>query len=142
MSNYDVIRRKVDVLIALTLTDGVQPSDLVDNIFLDSYENVSYKKVNNQIVGEFVIKEKQEDEETYIILRYFYGQDKKVYRIEEEQRGQILIQWDRKIRESELINDIIDMMKICYASDQINKFISSLPEQIKSTIKKEYNNVA
>lgn len=131
MSNYKVIKKKIDDLINIILTDGVQPSDLADNIFIDSYTQVIFKKTKDEIIGEIVFEESIELKPTVTIIRYFYTNTKKIIRIEEEIAGIRKIIWDRNYEEVQLANEIINMMKECYLPEQINDFVTTLPENIR-----------
>ena len=136
MLRHTVIKKKINDLINLMLTDGVQPSDLADNIFFESYVQIRYEKINGEIIGELVFKEKTEDKELETTLRYFYGINKKIIRIEEEISDLKRIIWDRDYEEARMINDIVSMMMDCYLPDQIEKFTNTLPEDLR--LKLEY----
>ena len=129
-----ILELKLDRLLDLMLTSGVQPSDLVDNIFLNEYNSISYKKHEQNIIGELVFEEKEGDIITSITMKYTYDSEKRICRIEEEVDGRTLILWDRSNTETELINDILNIMDKKYSGDEVNKFIMSLPEQLKSKI--------
>lgn len=134
MAMSDVIQYKLDRLINLMLNDGVQPGDLADNIFLNDYKEVSYKKCGDNIIGEVVISECLGNEYSDYIIRYIYTLDKRIMRIEEEKLGKVVIQWDRDIIETELINDIVDLLKVHYTEEQLEMFISSLPQSLSGRI--------
>ncbi|WP_312198324.1 hypothetical protein [Anaerospora hongkongensis] len=136
MSAQSILKKKIDDLISLMLTDGVQPSDLADNIFFDSYVKVSYIKINDEVIGELVFVEESDSLQNAITLRYFYDLSRKVVRIEEENYNCKKIVWDRNHQEAQMINEIIDMMNELYLPEQIKKFISTLPEELKLKINK------
>lgn len=137
-----LLRKKLDDLVNLILTDGVQPSDLADNIFLDSYVKLSYTKQQGEVIGEISFEEKNNAVTVITILRYFYGLDKKIIRIEEEVMGIKKILWDRNFEEIQMINEIVGIMKKFYLSSQVEKFICTLPCSIRNKIKKRYNEIA
>jgi len=134
MAANDVIQYKLDRLINVMLNDGVQPGDIADNIFLNEYKQVSYRKSENSIVGEVIISETIGNIESDYILRYIYTIDKKIMRIEEERSGKITIQWDRDIIETELIEDICDILKIHYTRAQMERFLNTLPKNLSGKI--------
>lgn len=142
MSLYDVIKEKLDRLIDIMQTDGVQPCDLANNISLDSYKSISYKKANNQIIGELVFDDYNDNGKTDVTYRYFYNNKLRVLRIEEEFDGHITIKWDREIIETELINDIVNLLETHYTKKQIKLFINTLPNEIKNKIEKSIEIVA
>ncbi|NMA70237.1 MAG: hypothetical protein GX958_12610 [Desulfitobacterium sp.] len=128
MTNKSFLEKKLDDLINLMMTDGVQPNDLADNIFLEPYTQVSYKKVSGQVIGELHF---EEEKNVITVLRYFYGNDKKVYRIEEQIQDSVKTLWDREFEEKQIINEVVKIMEEYYNSSQIEKFISTLPPSIR-----------
>lgn len=142
MSMYDVIQYKLDRLINIMLNDGVQPGDIADNIFLDEYKQVSYKKCGDNIIGEIVISETIGNRESDYILRYFYDSNKRIMRIEEEKFGKVIVHWDRTSVETELINDIVDMLKVHYTETQMEQFVNTLPKDLSEKIMNLYYKVA
>ncbi|MCK4260051.1 MAG: hypothetical protein KAX49_13820 [Halanaerobiales bacterium] len=131
------IKFKLDRLIGIMLSDGVQPNDLANNIFLKDYEKISYTKKDGMIIGELLF---YDDEE--VTMRYVYNFDMKLMRVEEEVKGKVIVEWDRTIVENTLIQDIVDLMKIHYSHEQINKFISSLPKELQERIENDYQKIA
>lgn len=142
MSNKLLLKKKLDDLVNLMMTDGVQPSDLANNIFLQSYVQIIYKKINGKVIGEMHFKEEENEEYQTIVLRYFYGNDRKVYCIEEEIKGSVKILWDRDFKQMQIINQIVDIMQKYYDSAQIEKFISTLPSSISKHIKNKIREIA
>ena len=57
MSLKSIIEEKVDRLINIMLTDGVQPGDLANNIFTNCYKKISFMKSSNNIIGELTFDE-------------------------------------------------------------------------------------
>ena len=134
MAMSDVIQYKLGRLITIMLNDGVQPGDIADNIFLNEYKQVSYKKCGDKIIGEVVISETEGNKESDYILRYIYTLNKRVMRIEEEKCGKVIVQWDRTFVETELINDIVDILKAYYTEAQMERFLSTLPNDLSRKI--------
>lgn len=142
MISPSVLRPKLDTLINLLLTAGVQPGELADNIFLESYKRISYERRKQDIVGELEYIEYTDCKKIDITIRYYYGFDKRINRIEEESEGTLLILWDRGIAEYELVNDIVDIMKSCYTDKEIKSFMLSFPEELRAKIVSVIENVA
>ena len=136
-----VINYKINILIDLMLTDGVSPSDLVNNIFDDIYSRISYYKKDSNIVGELEFYDIN-DNDKLVKLIYTYSNDKKVLRIEEQVRNETTILWDRSMREKELISEIVCLLKKVYSPKQLITFIEALPEQLKYSINKEIDCIA
>lgn len=133
-----VIQKKLNQLIDILLTDGVQPGEIVDNIFLKEYNRMNCYKSNHYIINEVAFNETINGKVVEVILRYYYSFEKKLMKIEEEFRGEKHIEWDREMAESILVNDIADILKIYYTEKQMEKFITSLPENFKILIEKAY----
>ncbi len=140
MLTKSLVNQKLERLINIMLTDGVQPGDLSNNIFFDSYKQISYVKKDDTIIGEIVFTE--EEKNVDIKMRYIYTLDKKIIRIEEEIDNNITLQWDRNIIETELVTDIVELLKGKYTEAQMKKFVSTLPEYLKEKVKNSYYAVA
>ncbi len=134
MENLD-IKKEIEGLINLMLTNGVQPSDLADNIFLNEYVSLKYEKINGQVIGSVTFEEEIDLVKKNTTLHYFYDENKQVVKIEETIRNRRKILWDREKREQEIINNIIRLMKNCYSKKQIQKFIDTLPDKLKIKLK-------
>ncbi|WP_299513682.1 hypothetical protein [uncultured Rummeliibacillus sp.] len=125
----NILQNKLDSLVKLYLTTGVQPSDLADNIFLENYKQISFLKHNGLLVGEIVYEENYNGSLIDTKLRYFY-KDKQVITIEEEFLDTKTIIWDRKETTSKLLQEIISILTSSYSAQEIDAFINSLPEDL------------
>lgn len=135
MNYNEVIDHKIEELIYLLITNGVSPADLANNIFDENYSKISYYKKGMYIIGEIEFFE----ESDLVKMIYTYSEEKIVLKIEEQQKNQRIVLWDRASREKEIINEIIEFMKIRYTPEQMTKFISSLPNQIQINVQNELN---
>lgn len=127
MAIKDVVEYKLNRLVDLMLTDGVAPSDIADNIFMDNYDCITYKKTDRGVMGEVVLHES--NAETYII-RYYYNMHKRIERIEEDKQGVIEALWDRDEIVEELLYDLVILLKTHYTPDNVMRFINSLPKEL------------
>lgn len=134
MSIQEIINSKINRLISIRLTNGVQPEDLASNIYLEDYKKLSFYKVENKVIGEITFKEEIKGMQVDTTLRYIYSENKVLLRIEEQINDRIKIEWDREIIENELVNDVIDLLKSEYSNTEIQCFINTLPEDLKSRI--------
>lgn len=125
----NILQNKLDSLVKLYLTTGVQPSDLADNIFLENYKQISFLKHNGLLVGEIVYEENYNGSLIDTKLRYFY-KDKQVITIEEEFLDTKTIIWDRKETTSKLLQEIISILTSSYSAQEIDAFINSLPKDL------------
>ncbi|MCY9669575.1 hypothetical protein M5X11_32425 [Paenibacillus alginolyticus] len=125
------LQKKLNDLIELMLTDGVQPSELADNIFLPTYKSVAYQKINEQVIGELTFLEEINSVNTTVRLRYYYSEEKKVTKIEEELHEKVNVIWCRDNTEDRIIQEIYELMTVMYDKEQVVKFINTLPEDLK-----------
>lgn len=142
MAVFNLVQKKIKNLINLMLIDGVQPKEIANNIFLDDYESISYKKFNDVIIGEIMYNELVNSQYVKVILRYYYSMDKKVIRIEEELLGKVNIIWDRDYKQEHMIREIVELMQKAYTKKQIEAFVSTLPESIRIKIENIRNEIA
>lgn len=131
MNYQKVIDYKLQMIIDLMLTDGVSPSELSDNIFEKEYISISFSKTNGYIIGKLNF---YENELQIIQMLYTYSFDKKLIRIEEEENGNRHLLWDRQKREEELIEELLYFLNYCYDNNQIAKFVSSLPDNLRNKV--------
>lgn len=141
MNVSKIIESKIDRLINLRLTKGVQPEDLANNIYLNDYKKICFYKSNGYIIGELNFTEIINNNTIETILRYVYDEDTFLLRIEEEINNEIKIEWDRDISESILINDIVEFMNQ-ESLECAGRFIESLPQDLKGKIENAYFGVA
>ncbi len=133
MASY--LEKKLNDLVNLSLTNGVQPSDLADNIFLSEYNQIAFKKNKDSIVGELKFNETISKNTEEIILRYYYSSEGKVLSIEEEIRGRVVVVWDRTFTESQLVAEILSAMEGNYSKSQIKSFIQTLPANLQDKLR-------
>lgn len=132
------IKKEIDDLINLMLTDGVQPTDLADNIFDEAYISIKYKKFNGQIIGNVTFEEEVDSRKISTTLRYFYNASKQVIKIEEVINRRRTILWDREQQEREKLLKIICLMEEYHTEEQIEKFINTLPDNLKNRLKQSW----
>ncbi|MGK4115391.1 hypothetical protein AB0Y38_03795 [Lysinibacillus capsici] len=131
--NNSLILNKLDRLIKLFMTSGVQPSDLADNIFLNHYKRISFFKENNFLIGELVFDEDLNGVKVNSTLRYYY-KDKHVMLIEEEFLNVKKIIWNREEKTSILLEEIVSLIKDTHSSKEVEYFISTLPADLSSKL--------
>lgn len=134
MNYQKVIEYKIQMLVDLMLTNGVSPSELSDNIFEKQYISISFSKAGGCIIGKINFYE-NENLIQNIQMIYTYTDDRKLIRIEEEEDGKRRLLWDRKKREEELVEELFYFMNYCYDSNQIDRFILSLPKCLRTKVK-------
>lgn len=132
-----LITDKVDRLVGLSLNNGVQLEDLVQNIYEMPYESVNVCKNNNQIQAVLLFKEQDEckcGKTNEVIYIYSYSLDKVLLRVESIINNCKNLEWDRHQIETDLISEIIDLLKSNHLECELNRFIKSLPSNLKRKI--------
>jgi hypothetical protein len=138
--NKHYIDEKLNTLVKLMLTSGVQPSELADNVFLKDYTSIKFFKQNNKTVGELTFFEVYDNSSVEVILRYFYDSLQRVILIEEEYLGEKSIIWDRDTKELEIINEVVHLLKM-HDKNNINSFLSTLPKELCEKIEGQLKKV-
>lgn len=133
MDYQEVIKYKIKTLIDLMLTDGVSPSELVANIFEENYINISFSKKKGYVIGKLDFYENGELLQN-IHMTYTYTKEKRLIKIEEKVDGLVHLLWDRQSREEDLIQEILFFMSKCYDVSQVERFIMTLPEEVKGKV--------
>lgn len=132
------IKKEIDDLINLMLTDGVQPNDLANNIFDEPYTSIKYEKVNGQIIGNVTFEEEFNYRKVLTTLRYFYNDSKQVIKIEEVTNRRRRVLWNREQKENEKLSKIICLMKEYHSEEEIEMFMNSLPNNLKNRLKQSW----
>jgi hypothetical protein len=138
--NKHYIDEKLNTLVKLMLTSGVQPSELADNVFLKDYTSIKFFKQKNKTVGELTFFEVYDNSSVEVILRYFYDSLQRVILIEEEYLGEKSIIWDRDTKELEIINEVVHLLKM-HDKNNINSFLSNLPKELCEKIEDQLKKV-
>lgn len=141
MEKIRLIENKLNSLVKLMLTLGVQPSELADNVFLSDYKSIMFFKQNQLVIGELTFEEIIGSTSTDVIIRYYYDSSKKVVMIEEEICGEKALLWNRETKELELINEVVSLLKDLDSS-KVSGFISSLPIELSNKIEHQIRKVA
>lgn len=135
------IDKKLNKLIKLYMTKGVQPSELADNIFLSNYKRISFTKQNDSVVGELLFEEETGSIKFDVVLRYYF-QGNTVNAIQEESIHGINEIWNREAKETDLINEIVELMQRYYKPGKVIRFIDSLPNDLATKLKNFYEKSA
>lgn len=142
MNFAEIIKSKIERLITIRMTAGVQPNDLANNIFNDTYKNISFRKIDGNVIAELNFEENIENIICNTILRYTYDRNMRVMKIEEIIDSNIRTEWDRDLIENELIQDIVDILKNEYSEHKAKEFINTLPADLKTKIENACAKVA
>lgn len=141
MNIKETIKRKIDTLIALEMTKGVQPSELADNIFLEDYVEFNLYKKDKNIFGEITFIEEHAESSFKVKLVYIYDQNKELIKIEENILKQVTTIWDRESQEKLLVNQIVSLFRELEKPNEALEFINKLPGKLKGLVNTSFNNI-
>lgn len=95
--SLESIKILVDELSTLHVTRGVQPSELIDNLFEDDYVESSARKTSQGLVFELTFQEADDDgSSNKVTMRYTYDLSRHLVLVEQKVAAKrFAIQWDR-----------------------------------------------
>ena len=130
------IQNKINTLLELKLSKGVQPSDLSQAIFEKEYFSTHIDKHDNGVILKLSYSDElKNDKKQIITMNYHYSLDGILQEIHESVGNQTMsIQWSRKSRYKSLVLEITLEMMTCGMESKISAFLQTLPEEIRSTI--------
>lgn len=141
MSIEKVIEKKIEKLINLELTKGVKPSEVVDNIFFENYNQIILNKENNCTMMQIFYMEAHDEIVLSVELRYYYDDQENVVLIKERVDGIESTLWSREERNRDLINEICVLLSK-HSLIQVNKFLETLPSHLRNLFEIEYKKLA
>ena len=133
-----LVKDKIDRLISLSLNSGVQPEELVINIYERAYKSIFVSKNDNFITVELIFEEndiEKSNKKYDVRYLYTYSLDKILLKIDCIINNQKKTEWDRVLIELKIIDEIIEILKENTLNKQLNKFIKSLPVELQRKIK-------
>ncbi len=125
------VNMAINALLALHLTKGVQPGELVDNVFEKEYINFSTKKNTDlTVILTFSYTEQGEESVQNVNCRYTYGPDKALLLIEQKiAAGRYLVQWCRDEAIAAAVDNVVAAFaKSGYSPTQIAASLTTLPD--------------
>ncbi|MBO0427818.1 hypothetical protein JZO82_01465 [Vagococcus fluvialis] len=137
MSINKKIMEQITKLINIELLIGVQPSELVDNIFFTNYKNINLSKTKKNIIMEIIYVEKHLDTELDVSLNYFYDLNKNVVLISEKIGEEETILWSRKEKEKEILFSINSLLENLDVIER-NQIIETFPKKYKNKLTKKF----
>lgn len=128
--SLESIKLLVDELTTLHVTRGVQPSELVDNIFEDDYVESASRKTQSGIVFEITFLEADDDGgSNRVTMRYTY--DRRRYLVLVEQKvaaKKFSVQWDRAVAILDRVTKLEASLYDKLPHDQVLEILSTMPE--------------
>lgn len=129
--SLETIKTLVDELTTLHVTRGVQPSDLIDNLFEDDYVESSARKTSDGLVFEITYQEKADESGALgkVTMRYTYDCNRHLVLVEQKlTTKRFSVQWDRAQAVQERILKLESMLlsKLPYA--KVAQILSTIPQ--------------
>jgi len=128
--SLESIKVLVDELSTLHLTRGVQPSELVDNLFEDAYVESSARKTPNGLVFELSFTESVEDESlSKVTMRYTYDRNRHLILVEEKVAAKkFSVQWDRARAVQERIGKLEALLSTNLPQAKVAQILATMPQ--------------
>ncbi|NFG24863.1 hypothetical protein FDF11_13465 [Clostridium botulinum] len=133
MNTKNVIDYKIKKIINIAITKGVQPEELVENIWSTPYKTINMIRDDYSISCCLTFLEDKKE----VTMKYVYDLDKTLIRIEEIVNNKILILWDKEIKLKELLDDLSELLSINYTKNKIEKILSTLPKELQKYTRKK-----
>ncbi|MDH0745258.1 hypothetical protein N5D61_02730 [Pseudomonas sp. GD03842] len=135
----------VNALMALYVTKGVQPSELIDNIFDDEYRTVSSKRNSDQTVT-FTLSYIDQGAESIqtVESRYTYDADRILLLVEQKVgAGRYSTQWSRKEATARAIENLATaLFEAGYSPERISSSLATLPVDLHHRVRTALKAVA
>lgn len=128
--SLEIIKSLVDELTTLHITRGVQPSDLVENMFEDCYLESTSRKTADGVVLEITFQEQDEDERpNNVTMRYTYDKDRYLVLIEQKiATKRFSVQWDRASCIQRKIKKLESLLTANLPKHQVVAIMASMPK--------------
>lgn len=134
-----LIRDKMNNLISLSLSSGVQPEELVSNIYETPYKSISILKNRNNISVELFFEEIDEECPNNLIkVKYIYTYSfaKVLLKIDCVINDRKANEWDRFKAENKLIEEISQLLIDNSLANELQLFVNTLPKKFHSKLLK------
>ena len=127
--SLEMIKALVDELTTLHVTPGVQPGDLADNIFEDSYVESVSRKTTTGAVFEITFEELDEDDRSSrVTMRYTYDLSRYLILVEQKVSSKkFCVQWDRASCIRGKIEELEALLNVQLPKDQVAAILATMP---------------
>lgn len=129
--SLESIKSLVDELMTLHVTRGVQPSDLVDNLFEDAYVESAARKTSTGMIFEITFLESDEDvSSNKVTMRYTYDRNRHLVLVEQKiSAKKFSIQWDRAQAVLERLGQLEALLAEKLPQDKVAMILSTMPQE-------------
>lgn len=128
--SLESIKMLVDELSTLHVTRGVQPSELIDNLFEDDYVESSARKNSQGIVFELNFLEPDDNGlPSKVGMRYTYDWNRNLVLVEQKVAAKrFSIQWDRAYAVQERLGKIEALLGDELPREKVAAILSTIPK--------------
>lgn len=127
--SLESIKLLVDELTTLHISRGVQPSDLIDNLFEDVYVESASRKTSNGVIFEITFLETDEDDcPVKVAMRYTYDSSRNLVLIEQKVAKKYAIQWDRAASIRQRVERLEAMLTTSLPQEKVTAILSTIPD--------------
>jgi len=128
--SLESIKILVDELSTLHVTRGVQPGELIDNLFEDDYVESSARKTSQGLVFELTFQEADDDgASNKVTMRYTYDLSRHLVLVEQKVAAKrFSIQWDRARAVQERLGKLEALLAEHLPQEKITAILSTMPQ--------------
>lgn len=129
--SLESIKLLVDELTTLHISRGVQPSDLIDNLFEDAYVESASRKTSNGVIFEITFLETDENDcPVKVAMRYTYDSSRNLVLIEQKVAKKYAIQWDRAASIRQRVERLEAMLATSLPQEKVTAILSTIPDDV------------
>lgn len=127
--SLESIKILVDELSTLHVTRGVQPSELIDNLFEEDYVESSARKTSQGLVFELTFQEADDEgSSSKVSMRYTYNDNRHLVLIEQKVGAKrFCTQWDRACAVQERLDKLEALLVDRLPQAMVAAILSTLP---------------
>ncbi|MDG9782693.1 MULTISPECIES: hypothetical protein [Pseudomonadaceae] len=128
--SLETIKILVDELSTLHVSRGVQPSELIDNLFENDYVGSSARKTSQGLVFELTFSELDEDGSlSNVTMRYTYDRSRFLVLVEQKvATKRFSIQWDRSYAIQERLRKLEAQLSSLLPREKVAEILSTIPQ--------------
>ncbi|MHC2146423.1 hypothetical protein [Pseudomonas sp. 210_17 TE3656] len=128
--SLESIKMLVDELSTLHVTRGVQPSELIDNLFEKDYVESSARKTSQGLVFELTFQEADDDgSSSKVTMRYTYDLSRHLVLVEQKVAAKrFSIQWDRARAVQERLGKLEALLAERLPLEKVGTILSTMPQ--------------
>lgn len=128
--SLESIKMLVDELSTLHVTRGVQPSELIDNLFEDDYVESSARKTSQGLVFELTFQETDDDgSSSKITMRYTYDHSRHLVLVEQKVAAKRFnTQWSRAHAIQERLGKLEALLAEQLPRENVAAILATMPQ--------------